>query len=97
MPQWVIVDMKKEQRISGFLFANRHEELSRSPRRVKFEVSLDGVTWSEALVVNDIPQVMSEIMRFPCTPVKAHYLKVIVEDVWEPGGVWTYIAFLSIF
>jgi len=97
MPQWVIVDMYKEQKISGFIFANRNEELSRSPKRIKFEVSSDGETWSEALVVNDIPQIMSEIMEFPCTPVTARYLKVNVEDVWEPDGAWTYISIISIF
>ena len=97
IPQWLIIDMKKEQRISGFFFANRNEELSRSPKRIKFEVGSDGETWTEALVVDDIPQIMSEIMRFSCIPVTARYLKVTVEEVWEPDGAWTYIALISIF
>ena len=96
MPQWFTVDMNKTQRISGFIFANRQDDLSASPTRIRFEVSSDGLTWSTALIVDDIPNIF-DMQTFPCdSPVMARYFKLIIETNYA-GAPWSHVAHISIY
>ena len=98
MPQWFTVDMQKDLEISGFIYANPDNALSADacPKRIRFDVSPDGATWTTALVVDKVPRITGR-QKFPCQePVTARYFRLTVETNWADCD-WTYVAYISIY
>ena len=93
MPQWFIVDMKKERpAIKGFLIWNRQDDHGMEPKHVVFSISEDNTNWTTILDLAEMSNDPSKELDYPTTVQQAgRYLKVEVESNWG-GGAWTYFG-----
>ena len=96
MPHWVIVDMKQELKITGFIYVNNHST-DAAPKRIRFETSMDGSSWTTATVVDDVPNILLDFQTFPCdSPVAARYFKLTIEANYADAP-FTYMSYISIY
>jgi hypothetical protein len=97
MPQWFSVNMQGFKRVSGFTWVNRNELTSTAvPKHVKFETSMNGTDWTEAL---DVPEVSrSRVLQvFPLKEtILAKFFRVTVVSNWA-NSAFTYIAEIDIY
>lgn len=93
MPQWFIVDMKKERpAIKGFLIWNRQDDGGNEPKKVVFSVSDDNVNWTPVLELEEMSNDRTKELDYPTTnPQPGRYLKVEVLSNWA-NGAWTYFG-----
>lgn len=97
MPQWFAVNMQGFKRVSGFTWINRTELAAKAvPKHVKFETSMNGTDWIEAL---DIPEVSrSRVLQvFPLEEtILAKFFRVTVLSNWADLP-YTYVAEVDIY
>ena len=87
MPQWFTIDMNGYKLMEGIIWTNGNDYLMTDlPKHVKVETSMDGDHWTEALEIEEVPNVRTmQVMEFP-QKVVARYLKVTVLSNWKDSG-----------
>jgi hypothetical protein len=96
LPQWFSIDMHGNKQISGFTLTIRQDDADSHPKSVLFEVSKNNVKWKTALLVPELPKILTTQTLSLEQPVVARYFKVTVLSVWSTNP-YTYIAELSAF
>lgn len=93
MPQWFVVDMKKERPIiRGFLIWHRQDDHGMEPKHVVFSVSEDNVEWKTVLEVTEMSNDFSVELDYKTTdPAPGRYLKVEIKAIWG-ANPWTYFG-----
>ena len=97
LPQWFIVDMAGYKRIDGFTLKNRKDiGQDATPKRIKFETSLNKTDWQTVLEVDELPQSrLGQVLPIEETVI-ARYIRVTVLSTWN-NAPYTYLAELSIY
>ena len=99
-PHWVIVDMKKNLKVTGFIYGSSTADSNADsyPKKMRFETSMDGLSWSIATVVDNIETTYRDDLKtYPCdSPVTARYFKIVIESNWS-GAPYTYIGTITIY
>jgi hypothetical protein len=97
MPQWFAVDMQGFKRISGFTWVNRTDpEQKAIPKHVKFETSMNGREWTEALDVPELEQSRA-LQVFPLgRTLVARHFRVTVLSTWNDAP-YTYVGEVDIY
>jgi hypothetical protein len=96
LPQWFSIDMHGNKRISGFTLTIRQDQADSHPKNILFEVSKNNVNWKTALLVPELPKILTSQTLSLKQPVIARYFKVTVLSSWN-NAPYTYIAELSAF
>lgn len=93
MPQWFIVDMKKNRpAIKGFLIWNRQDDHGLEPKHVVFSVSDDKTKWTEILNLKEMSNDHTKELNYKTENLTSgRYLKVEVKTNWANGD-WTYFG-----
>jgi hypothetical protein len=97
MPQWFSVNMQGFKRINGFTWVHRTEPAQQAiPKHVKFETSMDGKEWTEALDVPEMGQSRAlQVYPLGRTLVAKHF-KVTVLSNWADAP-YTYVGEVDIY
>ncbi|MDR1337087.1 MAG: discoidin domain-containing protein [Tannerella sp.] len=97
MPQWFAVNMQGFKRISGFTWVNRQDrDQAAIPKHVKFETSMNGTNWTEALDVPELEQSRVRLVLPLERSVVAKFFRVTVLSNWADAP-YTYVAEVDIF
>jgi hypothetical protein len=97
MPQWFAVNMQGFKRISGFTWVNRTDPAQKAlPRHVKFETSMNGREWTEALDVPELGE--SRVLQvFPLgRTIIAKFFRVTVLSN-RADAPYTYVSEVDIY
>jgi hypothetical protein len=97
MPQWFAVNMQGFKRISGFTWVNCVDPTQPAvPKHVKFETSMNGREWSEALDILELdPSRAMQVLKLDRT-IAAKFFRVTVVSNWADAP-YTYVAEVDIF
>jgi hypothetical protein len=77
--QWLLFDMQKIRKISGFKIWNRQDDHGREPRHILFELSSDGVNWETLLDVPSMSNSYTAEIDLPAPePKTGRYLKITI-------------------
>ncbi|MDR1155878.1 MAG: discoidin domain-containing protein [Bacteroidales bacterium] len=91
---WLLFDMQKVRKISGFKIWNRQDDHGREPKHILFELSSDGVNWETLLDVPNMSNSYTAEIDLPAPePKTGRYLKITILGIHPDGNPgYSYLA-----